>query len=151
MYKKIAKQRMTAVLLLLSAMTILGCAEKADEGDDGWVYLHVTATAYTSRVEETDSTPFTAAWGDRLDQLEPGIKAVAVSPDLLDMGLTRHSKLYIEGLPGEYHVMDVMSSRWTKRIDLYYGLDLRKALDWGRKKVRIYWRKNEPDVTLAEE
>jgi hypothetical protein len=42
--------------------------------------LRVTATAYNSLPGQTDNTPDLAAWGDRL---RPGMKAIAVSRDLL--------------------------------------------------------------------
>jgi len=32
-----------------------------------------------------------------------------------------------------------MHSRWRKKIDIYMGTNLKKALQWGRRKVTIYW------------
>jgi len=99
--------------------------------------LSVTATAYTSHVDQTDSTPNIAAWGDRL---KPGMKVIAVSRDLLDKyGLERGSKVKIHGQPGHYIVLDKMNKRWTKKIDIYKGLDKREAFKWGRRKVTIEW------------
>ncbi len=99
--------------------------------------LAVTATAYTSHVAQTDSTPEIAAWGDRL---RPGMKVVAVSRDLLNQyGLTRGSKIKIHGLPGHYVVLDKMNKRWRKKIDIYMGKDRREAFKWGRRKVTIEW------------
>ena len=99
--------------------------------------LRVTATAYTSHVDQTDSTPNIAAWGDRL---EPGMKTIAVSRDLLKVyGLKRGQKVRIKGLKGEYRVLDKMNKRWKKKIDIYMGMDKRKAFRWGRRKVEIYW------------
>ena len=99
--------------------------------------LEVTATAYTSHVNQTDSTPNIAAWGDRLT---PDMKIVAVSRDLLnEYGLTRGSRISIEGLPGQYMVLDKMNKRWRKKIDIYMGKDLDKAFEWGRQKVTIIW------------
>lgn len=99
--------------------------------------LKVTATAYTSHVAQTDSTPNIAAWGDRL---KPGMKAIAVSRDLLHVyGLKHKQKVRIKGLQGEYVVLDKMNKRWRKKIDIYMGLDKKKAFRWGRRKVEILW------------
>lgn len=99
--------------------------------------LEVTATAYNSHKSQTSGNPRIAAWGDTL---EPGIKAIAVSRDLLDSGLTYGVRVNIEGLPGEYVVTDKMNRRWTRKIDVYMGNDIDKALEWGKKTVTISWR-----------
>ncbi len=99
--------------------------------------LKVTATAYTSHVGQTDSTPNIAAWGDRLHS---GMKAIAVSRDLLKQyGLKHRQKVRIKGLSGEYVVLDKMNKRWRKKIDIYMGMNKRKAFQWGRRKVEIMW------------
>jgi 3D (Asp-Asp-Asp) domain-containing protein len=99
--------------------------------------LRVTATAYTSHANQTDSTPNIAAWGDRL---RPGMKVIAVSRDLLnEYGLKHKQKVHIKGLEGEYVVLDKMNKRWRKKIDIYMGKNLRKAFKWGRRKVEIHW------------
>lgn len=99
--------------------------------------MTVTATAYTSHANQTDSTPNIAAWGDRL---KPGMKAIAVSRDMLHKyGLKHRSKVRIKGLKGEYVVLDKMNKRWNKKIDIYMGKDLKKAFKWGRRKVELEW------------
>lgn len=99
--------------------------------------LRVTATAYTSHAAQTDKTPFLAAWNNRLS---PGMKAIAVSRDLLSIyGLRNGTKVRIAGLPGFYRVRDKMNKRYKKRIDVYMGLDRNRALRWGRRSVVIYW------------
>jgi len=99
--------------------------------------LNVTATAYTSHVGQTDSTPNIAAWGDRL---RPGMKVIAVSRDLLNQyGLKHRQKVRIKGLDGDYVVLDKMNKRWRKKIDIYMGMNKRKAFQWGRRKVEIMW------------
>lgn len=99
--------------------------------------LIVTATAYTSHVGQTDSTPNIAAWGDRL---KSGMKVIAVSRDLLNVyGLKHRQKVRIKGLKGEYLVLDKMNKRWRKKIDIYMGMDKRKAFRWGRRKVELQW------------
>ncbi|MFC1896234.1 hypothetical protein ACFL0Q_06185 [Thermodesulfobacteriota bacterium] len=98
--------------------------------------MMITATAYNSVPSQTDSEPLVAAWGDRL---EPGMKAVAVSRDLIHKGLTRGTTLKIEGLEGEYVVLDKTARRFKKRIDIYMGTDVEKAKQFGVRQVRIYW------------
>ena len=61
--------------------------------------LTVTATAYNSLPAQTSGDPNVAAWGDTL---EPGMLAIAVSRDLIPLGLTRGVAVRIEGLPGEF-------------------------------------------------
>ena len=99
--------------------------------------LRVTATAYSSHRNQTDSTPFIAAWNNRL---RPGMKIIAVSRDLITRyGLRNGTKVRIGGLPGYYRVRDKMNKRYRRRIDIYTGLNRRRALRWGRRSVNIYW------------
>ncbi len=99
--------------------------------------LRVQATAYSSHTGQTDSTPFLAAWNNHI---RPGMKIIAVSRDLITKyGLGNGKKVRIQGLPGYYTVRDKMNKRYTKRIDIYMGIDRRKALRWGRKRTIIYW------------
>jgi len=99
--------------------------------------LRVTATAYSSHRGQTDKTPFLAAWNNHI---RPGMKIIAVSRDLLTRyGLHNGSKVRIGGLPGIYRVRDKMNKRYRKRIDIYMGVNRRKALRWGRRSVMLYW------------
>jgi 3D (Asp-Asp-Asp) domain-containing protein len=119
------------LLFLFAVFLINACAKEK-------ISLEVTATSFTSRAGETDSNPRLAAWGN---VLKPGMKAVAVSRDLLDLGLKNGSEIWIAGLPGKYKVMDKMHKRWKKKIDIYMGNDTRKAREWGKRKVVISWLK----------
>ena len=111
--------------------------ERFDINAFGKHKLRVTATAYTSHGKQTDSTPFLAAWNNRL---RPGMKSIAVSRDLLTRyGMRNGTKVRIAGLRGYYRVRDKMNKRYRKRIDIYMGLDRRRALRWGRRSVVIYW------------
>ncbi|KMV30483.1 hypothetical protein AB733_10915 [Photobacterium swingsii] len=98
--------------------------------------LNVTATAYNSVRAQTNANPSIAAWGDRL---KPGMKAIAVSRDLLNMGIKHGTKVKISGLPGEYVVLDKMNKRWSRKIDIYMGKDIQAAKNWGKRKVTITW------------
>ena len=101
--------------------------------------LKVVATAYTSHPGQTDSTPDLAAWGDRL---KPGMKCIAVSRDLIPMGLGHNTPVKIKGLPGVYLVKDKLNKRFKKRIDIYFGKDLKAARAWGKRNVEIEWGKH---------
>jgi 3D (Asp-Asp-Asp) domain-containing protein len=112
---------------------LLGLASSAGSASERR-WLEVDVTAYNATVAQTDRTPWVAAWGDRL---RPGMRAIAVSRDLLSLGLDRGTRVEIDGLPGEYVVLDKTHRRWTRRVDLFMGADVRKALNWGRRKMRI--------------
>ena len=117
--------------------TSLASTKKSTSSGKFKKQMTVTATAYTSHVNQTDSTPNIAAWGDRL---KPGMKAIAVSRDMLNKyGLKHRSKVRIKGLKGEFIVLDKMNKRWKKKIDIYMGMDLKKAYKWGRRKVELQW------------
>jgi len=99
--------------------------------------IQVTATAYTSHIDQTDETPFLAAWNNRI---KPGMKIIAVSPDLIKKyGLTNGAKVKILGLSGHYIVRDKMNKRLKNHIDIYMGINKKKALSWGRKRIILYW------------
>jgi len=98
--------------------------------------LLVEATAYNSVAAQTEGDPEIGAWGDRLD---PGVNSVAVSEDLLELGMTRGARVRIEGLPGVFLVLDRMPPVWQRRIDIHMGESVDAAKQWGRREVRIYW------------
>ena len=98
--------------------------------------LRVKASAFNSLRGQTDASPSIGAWGD---PLEPGMKAIAVSADLIEMGLARGQRVRIYGLDGEYVVADRMSSRWERKIDIYMGKDVKAARSWGVREVDIIW------------
>ena len=108
----------------------IGCESK-------WKSMEVTATAYTTpnAKKEKDKHNVTA-WGHRL---EPGMKAIAVSRDLIPLGLTNETKVKIKGFKGEYLVLDKMNKRWHKKIDIYFGHNRKAADEWGKRPVIISW------------
>ena len=118
---------------------LLSCSKPAEPIDEENV-LTVTATAYNSLAYQTKAINSNiAAWGDTL---KPGMKVIAVSRDLIDSGLVHNKELRVEGLEGIYLVKDKMNKRYTKRIDIYMGVDVKKAKKWGKKKLKIYWKKD---------
>jgi len=99
-----------------------------------WKTLEVTATAYNSLAYQTNSNPQITAFGD---SLKPGLKYIAVSRDLLKMGLKHNTPVKIKGFDGVYLVKDKMNKRWIKRIDIYMGVNVKAARNWGKKKISI--------------
>jgi 3D (Asp-Asp-Asp) domain-containing protein len=99
--------------------------------------LRVTATAFNSVPEQTDGQPALTASGE---SLRPGLRAIAVSPDLESAGLALGTLVEIEGLAGEWRVLDRMPPRWRRRIDVYMGLDEAAARRFGKRQVTIRWR-----------
>jgi 3D (Asp-Asp-Asp) domain-containing protein len=115
------------ILLCALPMGVLSAQEQV---------LQVTATAYNSVPEQTQGNPQETAWGEILT---PGMKAIAVSRDLIDLGLTHGVTVKIQGLSGTYRVMDKLHKRWRKRIDIYMGEDVQAAKQWGKQEVTIRW------------
>ena len=111
--------------------------------------LVVTATAYNSRVEQTTDHPYVGAWGDHLDQAPAGVRVVAVSPDLVGLGLKRGRHLRIHGFKGRFVVLDKTPRQWQSRIDIYMGEDVAGAKRFGKKEVTIYWSVPKPHERAA--
>ena len=125
----------TPLLLFLALQGPSGCAADVERT------LEVRASAYNSLPGQTVGDPALGAWGD---ELRPGMKVIAVSRDLLDEGLTRGTRVRIEGVPGEWRVLDKMGRRWKRKIDLYMGEDVEAARAWGVRRVRIRWAPEVP-------
>ena len=98
--------------------------------------LLVTATAYNSTQTQTDSDPFITAYGVKL---RPGMQVIAVSRDLEERGLRAGSRVRIEGLPGEWEVADRMPADRRRAIDVYMGLDIAAAREFGRRELKLRW------------
>ena len=116
----------TAVFLVaISVLAIKACAETilpdvpqyVDECGEP-VYARVTATAYTSRVQETDDTPAITATNNRVKK---GIIGVSRS---LERKFPLRTVVYYRTNDGALHtfrVMDRMSARWEdERIDVWH-------------------------------
>lgn len=98
--------------------------------------LKVDVSAYNSVAYQTDGRPTLTYWEDTL---KPGMKAIAVSHDLVDSGLTHGTEVEIEGLEGTYIVRDLMDDRWKTKIDIYMGTNIDSAREWGTKELTIKW------------
>lgn len=123
-------QKRSFFILLMIPVLLYSCKEEQ------WITMEVVASAYNSTKSQTDGNPFITAWGDTL---KPETKSIAVSGDLIKLGLTHHTKVKIQGLQGIYIVNDKMHSKWRKKIDIYFGLDVPAARKWGRRKVTIQY------------
>lgn len=99
-----------------------------------WYGLEVTVSAYNSVRWQTLGNPNVAAWGDTLD---PQVKSIAVSRDLLQLGLIKDTPVLLEAFADTFLVKDKMNRRWRKRIDIFMGKDVKKAREWGVKKMMI--------------
>lgn len=120
----------------ITILVLAAATASADDPGGEPRSLEVTATAYNSLPGQTSGEPTLTAWGDRL---EPGLKAIAVSRDLIELGLGHGVEVEIDGVPGSWVVLDKMHRRWTRKIDLYMGDDVEGARRWGRRRVTIRW------------
>ena len=110
-----------------------------------WEFLNVTASAYNSLSSQGKGNPKITAWGDTLKK---GMKVIAVSPDLLKKGLSYNTPVRIDGLEGIYFVKDKMHSRWKNKVDIYMGENIKKARNFGRKKVKIFYKSKQDSTQL---
>ncbi|MBO6849287.1 MAG: 3D domain-containing protein [Marinobacter sp.] len=126
---------MRTLFIALAATTLVGCSGGNSQTQE------VTATAYNSVNSQTKAgDPALTAWGDTL---KPGMKAIAVSRDLIEDGLTHGTEVTIEGMSGTYIVRDKMNKRWKDKIDIYMGVDVKAAREWGKRTVTISWNAAE--------
>lgn len=116
-------------------LTAICCREPSLDDSYDWIPLQVTATAYNSLPNQTSyKHPAITAWGD---SIQPGVKWIAVSRDLLKKGLSYNTMVQIDTFEGIFLVKDKMHYRWKNRIDIYMGEDVQRAKEWGRKKIVI--------------
>lgn len=134
------------IVMLLVFTIIYSCSTQKPEDPYEWVGLEVTASAFNSVVWQTDGYPTQAAWGDTL---KPGMKAIAVSRDLIKLGLTHNTMVRIDTFPDTFYVKDKMHWKWRNKIDVYMGNDIGKAREWGKKKVMICYA--IPKDTISKE
>jgi 3D (Asp-Asp-Asp) domain-containing protein len=137
-------------MFIVLLVCFLSCVKKEKEvkpSNFNWHGLEVTASAYNSVSWQTQGNPNIAAWGDTL---KPGMKVVAVSRDLLDLGITHNSMLTIDTFKDTFLVKDKMNRRWRKRVDIYMGKDVKKAREWGRKKLFICYATPKDSTSIKK-
>ena len=93
--------------------------------------LTVTVTAYSSRAEENDGTPYQTATNQRL---KPG--TVAVSRDLFDSGWVFGKKVYIKGL-GIYTIGDLMARDKRNHVDIFID-DAEACRTFGLRTLEVH-------------
>jgi 3D (Asp-Asp-Asp) domain-containing protein len=124
------------LFVLCAVAALWSCKDTPD--NMVWKEKRVVVTAYNSLPRQTKRHHSNiAAWGDTL---RPGMQSIAVSRDLLRLGLVRGTKVEIEGLEGTWVVLDKMNRRFKNRIDLYMGIDVQAAREWGVQKRDIRWQ-----------
>ncbi len=100
--------------------------------------ISVTATAYTSSEREGTSDKITAS----NTVVEEG-RTIAVSRELAkSLGYGRKVSLYINNLSsieylGEFVIEDCMSSRYKRRVDVYYDR-YKDAMKFGKRQAFLY-------------
>jgi len=129
---------------LVGIIFFTSCADKTQD-IYSWREITVKATAYNSLAYQTSINPDIAAWGD---SLKPGMKCIAVSRDLIKLGLTHNTPVKLEGFEGVFLVKDKMHRRKRNQIDIYMGLDVKKAKQWGVKRLKIRYAILRDDLSL---
>jgi len=127
---------MRAIFFFLPLVFFVSCTKKRDIDPYVWKEITVKASAYNSLKSQTDANPGIAAWGD---SLKPGMNCIAVSRDLLKLGLKLNTPVKIEGLDSTYLVKDKMHRRKRNQIDIYMGVDVKKAKEWGVRRLKIQY------------
>lgn len=140
------------VIFIFLVSGLLACNRNGDSEQHSekiqYDTLQVTATAYNSVESQTKKgNPAIAAWGDTL---KPGMNAIAVSRDLIDSGLVYNTEIMIEGMDSTFFVKDKMNKRWTNKIDIYMGLDIEAARNWGKQEINIYIPKKNEDLDTTK-
>jgi len=130
-----APRRAALAGALCASLMLVACARPPRATPPRLRELEVTAHAFTSTRGQTDDQPTLTASGR---ELRPGMRALAVSPDLLALGLAFGMPVTIDGL-GEWIVLDRMADRHRRAIDLYLGDDLEAARRFGVRRVRMRW------------
>lgn len=131
-------QKITGFVFII--FFVIACNEEEKQQLDlhDWQPLKVTITAYNSLPSQTTAiNPSIAAWGDTL---KPGMKVIAVSRDLMRNGLKYNTMVRIDTFPDTFLVKDKMHFRHRNKIDIYMGKDKKKAQEWGRRKLTIFYR-----------
>jgi len=127
--------------LKMAALLALACGQLwAVPARAGYRSMVVTVTAYNNVRAQTNQNPEKAAWGDKI---HPGMQVIAVSRDLIHMGLTQGTKVAIQGFKKDFKVWDKMAPGIKRTVDIYMGKNVQKAKNFGRKRLRIWWYDNQ--------
>ena len=93
----------------------------------------VTATGYSARRVECDSTPEVTA------SMKPSrVGMLAISRDLEDeLGLRLGQFVVLKGM-GLFQIADRMNDKWRRRVDVLHG-NAKAARLFGKKQVELIW------------
>ncbi|MFO7983660.1 MAG: hypothetical protein R6V08_09435 [Desulfuromonadales bacterium] len=114
---------------------------------DGLQTVPVTITAYSSTVDQCDSTPYIAA-----NNKPVRVGTLAVSRDLLEeFGIEYGQRVLIPGY-GIFEVRDTMNARWQRRVDIWES-DRQAARMFGKQQGKLIWMplgKGSKMITIAQ-
>jgi hypothetical protein len=111
------------------ALLLLACAPHGETA-------RVEVGAFAIELRDPRDEPWRGSWGD---ELRPGMKALAVSPDLVQRGLGRGTRVRIEGMPPSYRVRHQLGADTRERIEIFMGTDADAARRWHERRARIWW------------
>lgn len=95
--------------------------------------VQVTITAYSSTVDQCDSTPYIAA-----NNKPVRVGTLALSRDLLkEFEIEYGQRVLIPGY-GVFEVRDTMNARWQRRVDIWES-DREAALMFGKQQGQLIW------------
>ena len=104
-------------ILLVALFIVISSCKKREVDSYVWKEITVKSSAYNSLKYQTDSNPSIAAWGD---SLIPGMRSVAVSRDLIRLGLKHNTPIKIEGLDSIYlEKIKCIDEKETKLISIW--------------------------------
>lgn len=109
--------------------------------------VSVTITAYSSTVDQCDSTPYIAA-----NNKPVRVGTLALSRDLLkEFGIEYGQRVLIPGY-GVFEVRDTMNARWQRRVDIWES-DRQAARMFGKQQGKLIWMplgKSDKMITIAQ-
>jgi len=124
----VSSRRVALLAFLLAACRPHGETASVDVG------------AFAIGLRAPDAEPRRGSWGD---ELVPGMKALAVSPDLVERGLVNGTRVRIEGLPPSFRVRDRLPEGTHERVEIFMGTDAESAQRWHERRARIWWETPE--------
>ena len=120
------------VRLLLCWLLLGAVASCSPHGETGTADIG----AFAIELRRPGEEPARGSWGD---ELVPGMKALAVSPDLVERGLSRGVRVRIEGLPASYRVRHRLGDGTRERVEIFMGTDAEAVHRWQERRARIWW------------
>lgn len=119
----------SALAVALLGLALAACSPRGEVAT-------VTVGAFSIGLRGPDDEPIRGKWGD---ELKPGIKALAVSPDLVARGLSRGTRVRIEGMPSSYRVRDQLADGTRERVEIFMGTDAASVERFGEHRMQIWW------------